>query len=343
MSFPLAASSSTCQGVSTDSMTYSFDSLPDFSPAFSAQSFSTTANAPSTGAHLLHVKAWNASGGFCEHDLNLNVIDNGISWPSNADTFSNIEELGDYTGGYNQGTTADGFPCDNGALTVTDDVWNMQRDCGTNGGRDGATSKLTPGPGTPPTDTSVREYQITDATVPNPPNNATPGMRWSVRLTGASVTDQNFGLDTWVYFDDDGSLSRTHALELDINQVQSGGELYIMSHQCDLNTGYWDVGGWTQTDQRCDTAFSGSGWHHVQIKMRRDTSPNQIVFEQVAVDGNVQNLTCNGGGSCTRAPVSSNWSPAGLILPNFQLDANQTTSAGVTAYADSFYIYAWPD
>lgn len=252
--------------------------------------------------------------------------------------------MGDYppSDGYQQGTTEDGFPCDDGANVIIDSVWTMQRDCGTNGGRTGATSQVTPGPGTPPTNTEVRAYQVTSATVPNPPNTATPGMRWSVRLTGANVNDQNFGFDVWVYFEDDGSLDRTHALELDINQVVSGGDVYVMSHQCN-DTGYWEVGGWTQTDEQCSrNMFSAGGWHHVQIEVRRDTSPDQIVFEEIAVDGAVQNLTCSNG-TCTRAPESLNWSPAGLILPNFQLDANQTTSTGITAYADSFYIYAWPN
>src|SRR5437879_3774275 len=54
------------------------------------------------------------------------------------------------------------------------------------------------------------------------------------------------------------------------------------------------------TDQRCDrNVFSAGNWHHVQIKMCRVTSPNQIIFEQVALDGVVQNLTC-GGNPCTR-------------------------------------------
>jgi len=343
MNFPLVASSSTCQGSTTSSMTYSFDSLPDHTPAFSGQSFNTTANAPSTGAHLLRVKAWNASGGFCEQDMNLTVIDSGIVWPSNAGSFPNIEELPAYTGGYNQGTTADGFPCDNGATTVTDGVWLTQRDCGTNGGKTGMTSTLTPGPGAPPTNTTAREYKLTSSNVPNPPGTATPGIRWSARLTGANVADQHFGFDAWAYFVNDGSLDRTHALELDINQVTSGGTLYIMSHQCNFSTGFWQVGGWQSTDQHCDrNILSAGSWHHIQIKMRRDTTPDQIVFEQVAVDGVVQNLTC-GGNPCTRLSKSSNWSPAGLIVPNFQIDANQSTSSGITTYVDSFYIYAWPN
>jgi hypothetical protein len=346
MSFPLAASSSTCQGGATSSMTYSFDSLPDFSPAFSGTSFSTTANAPSTGAHLLRVKAWNTSGVLCEQDMNLTVIDNGIVWPSNVTSFSNIEELPAYTGGYSPGTTADGFACDNGATTVTDGVWLTQRDCGTNGGKTGVTSTLTPGPSSPPTNTTVREYKLTSANVPSPPGTATPGIRWSTRLTGAAVTNQHFGFDAWVFFENDGSLDLTHALELDVNQVLSGGTLYIMSHQCNFDTGFWDVGGWTQTDQHCSkTTFSAGNWHHVQIKMRRDTTPDQIVFEQVAVDGIVQNFTC-GGNPCTRLSKTSNWSPAGLIVPNFQIDANASTSSGITTHgrtdqADTHASLGW--
>jgi hypothetical protein len=275
--------------------------------------------------------------------MNLNVIDSGIVWPPNAFSFPNIEELPTYTGGYNQGTTKDGFPCDNGATTVTDGVWLTQRDCGTNGGKTGMTSTLTPGPGAPPTNTTAREYKLTSA---NAPTNATPGIRWSTRLTGTDVTKQHFGFDAWVYFQNDGSLGLTHALELDINQsTNAGNTLYIMSHQCNFDTGLWQVGGWTTTDQHCDrNMFSAGSWHHVQIKVRRDTTPDQIVFEQVAIDDVVQNLTC-GGNPCTRGPTSpsSPWTPAGLIVPNFQINANQSTSSGITTYVDSFYIYAWPN
>ena len=347
MSFPLAASSNTCQGVTTNSMTYSFDSLTDHTPAFSGTSFSTTATAPSTGAHLLRVKAWNTSGGFCEQDMNLNVIDgggSGIVWPSNAQSFSNIQQLPPYTGAYQSGTTADGFPCDNGEIpSPVDNEWSTQRDCGTNGGKTGTTSTVTPGPAGPPSNDEVRVYQLTSATVPNPPGTATPGMRWSVPLTGASATDQHFGFDAWIYFANDGSLDRTNALEMDINQVISGGIVYVMSNQCNFKIGFWQVGGWTTTGQQCSRSmFSSDRWHHVQIKMRRDSSPDQIVFEQVAVDDVVQNLTC-GGNPCTRPSENLGWSPAGLIAPNFQLDANQSTSTGITAYADLFSIYHWPN
>lgn len=357
MNFPLAAKADTCQGSTTSSMTYSFDSFPDYTPAFSGTSFSTTANAPNPGVHLLRVKASNASGGLCEQDMNLTVINNvnGIVWPSNATAFPNIEELTDYIGGYkpNTDTSGDGFPCDDGSTSNSDGMWLTQRDCGTSGGKTGTTSTLTfgtpgappPPPGAPSTDTTMREYKLTSA---NAPTNATPGMRWSTRLLGADVTNQHFGFDAWVYFQTDGSLALTHALELDINQVQSGGIVYVMSHQCnfDSTSSSWQVGGgsgWQTTDQHCDRSmFSAGSWHHVQIKVRRDTTPDQIVFEQVAVDGAVQNLTC-GGNPCTRLSENLGWSPAGLIVPNFQIDANASTSTGITTYVDLFYIYYWPN
>src|ERR1041385_8512636 len=72
-----------------------------------------------------------------------------------------------------------------------------------------------------------------------------------------------------------------------------------------------------------------------------------ITFDQVALDGNVQNFTCGGGGtgSCTRAVIpNANWQPDGLVVPNFQIDAHLTNgsiSSPVKVYVDSFYIYYW--
>jgi hypothetical protein len=365
MSFPLQASSTSCQGIRTNSMTYSFDHLTD-APAVAAQSISTTATAPGTGSHVLHVKAWNTSGGICVQDMNLDVIDNGIVWPANAGNFGHIEEDNAYAGGvsgesapgaYQAATdNNDSNPCDKGVAVPpdqTDNLWLTQRDCGTNGAKTGMTTPLTPGPGAPPTNTAAREYEVTSATGSS---GVTPGIRWSTRLTGQPSTYQNFGFDAYVYFENDGSLDRTGRLELDINQAvfnqaTNQYDLYIMSHQCNFDTGFWEVGGWQATGQRCGdqnntrSGFSPGIWHHIQIKAHRVN--NEIVFDQVALDNNLQNFTCGGGGvgSCTR-PVISNagWQPDGLVVPNFQIDAHLTNgaiSSPIKVYVDSFYIYYW--
>jgi hypothetical protein len=369
ITFQLQAQAPTCNGRSTSSMTYNFAGHPD-APASAVQSINTSVTAPTTGVQQLNVKAWNGIGDLCETSVSIDaentVSGNGIVWPTSALNFGPIEQNSVYAGGVS-GESAPGAyqaatdnndtnPCDKGVTVSpdsTDNLWLTQRDCGTNGTKTGMTTSLTPGPGTPPTNTAAREYEVTSATGSS---GVTPGIRWSTRLTGAASTYQNFGFDAYVYFENDGSLDRTGRLELDINQsvlnpATNQYDLYIMSHQCNFDTGFWEVGGWQATGQRCgdqtDTrsGFSPGVWHHVQIKAHRVSST--IVFDQVALDGNVQNFTCGGGGtgSCTRTVIANaNWQPDGLVVPNFQIDAHLTNgsiSSPVKVYVDLFYIYYW--
>ena len=369
VTFQLQAQAPTCNGRSTSSMTYNFAGHPD-APASSVQSINTSVTAPTTGVQQLNVKAWNGIGDLCETSVSVDAeptgSGNGIVWPTNALNFGPIEQNSVYAGGVSgesapgayQAATDDNDtnPCDKGVTVSpdsTDNLWLTQRDCGTNGTKTGMTTSVTPGPGTPPTNTATREYEVTSATGSS---GVTPGIRWSTRLTGAASTYQNFGFDAYVYFENDGSLDRTGRLELDINQsvlnsATNQYDLYIMSHQCNFDTGFWEVGGWQATGQRCGdqtntrSGFSPGVWHHVQIKAHRVSGT--ITFDQVALDGNVQNLTCNGGGtgSCTRAvTANANWQPDGLVVPNFQIDAHLTNgsiSSPVKVYVDSFYIYYW--
>jgi len=367
MTFQLQAQAPTCNGRSTSSMTYNFAGHPD-APASAVQSINTQVAAPTTGVQQLNVKAWNGIGDLCETSVSIdaeNTVSSGIVWPANAGKFGSIEEEGAYAGGvsgesapgaYQAATdNNDSNPCDKGVTVPpdqTNNLWLTQRDCGTNGAKTGMTTPVTP-PGTPPTNTAAREYEVTSATGSS---GVTPGIRWSTRLTSAASTFQNFGFDAYVYFENDGSLDRTGRLELDINQsvlnpATNQYDLYIMSHQCNFDTVFWEVGGWQATGQRCGdqtntrSGFSPGIWHHVQIKAHRVSST--IVFDQVALDGNVQNFTCGGGGtgSCTRSVIANaNWQPDGLIVPNFQIDAhlsNGSISSPVKVYVDSFYIYYW--
>jgi len=69
--FHLVANSTSCLGQPTDSMAFSFDDQAD--NIFSgATSIDTSASAGS-GSHILRVKAWGASGSFCEVDLNITI------------------------------------------------------------------------------------------------------------------------------------------------------------------------------------------------------------------------------------------------------------------------------
>jgi hypothetical protein len=349
MSFPLQASSTSCQGIRTNSMTYSFDHLTD-APAVAAQSINTTATAPSTGAHVLHVKAWNTSGGICVQDMNINVIDGGgtgLVPGSSQNPFTRIELLGDYTGGYEpcpSGSKGGGV---NGVDGQTSDsqVWQTQPDCGTVGAnKTGNTSQTSP-PTTPPSgDSTVRQF-----TIDNPDAMTGPGVRWSIKLCGKNCTDGNaythFQYDAWVYFDATSATS-VENLELDLNQVvttSAGKDLYIFDMECNTDNRsnpHWKVAGWKDTDTPCSIQ---SGWHHYQLQFHR--GPNlgdSINFDKVAIDSVVQNFTC-GGGPCVKTPANptawaTTWEDY-VLMPNFQID--NFASSNATAHVDQFTIYRW--
>jgi hypothetical protein len=345
ISFPLQASSTSCQGITTNSMTYSFDHLTD-APAVAAQAINATATAPSTGAHVLHVKAWNTSGGICVQDMNLNVIDGGgtgLVPGSTQNAFTRIELLGTYSGGYNPcpaGSVGGGV---NGVDGKTSDfqLWQTQPDCGTVGAdKTGSTSQSSP-PTTPPSgDSTVRQF-----TIDNPDAQTGPGVRWSNKLCDKNCTDGNnythFQYDVWVYFDATSAAS-VENLELDLNQVvttSAGKDLYIFDTECNTDNRsnpHWKVKGWVDTDTPCSIQ---SGWHHYQLQFHR--GPNlgdSIYFDQVAIDNVVQNFTC-GGAPCVKTKHDATTWENFVLMPNFQIDNFANSNA--TGYADQFTIYRW--
>jgi len=340
INFPLQAQAPTCQGVPTSSMAYSFDSLTDH--LFSGQtSINTTATAPGTGAHLLRVKAWNTSGALCEKQMDLNVINNGLVPGSTANAYNRIELLNNYTGNYAScpaGSKGSGV---GGALQNSFQLWLTQPDCGTVGNKTGNTSVVSP-PATPPSnDTQVRQYTM------NYDGGNGDGVRWFIPLSNSSSANDdvysNFQYDLWVYFDQT-SIDHVYNLEMDLNQTVGNPAqyLYIFATQCNMVAGHWQLGnGWPLTaDQTCTRSLFQPGWHHVQIQFHRNASPTSITFDAEAIDGVVQNFTCNSGGPCTVNVSSGTSWGANVLGPNFQLDGI-TGGSTITGYADQFTIYRW--
>jgi len=271
----------------------------------------------------------------------------GICPPQGANKFSSIEEmLPDYSGSYNSCTSKDGSPGDRETTASTFQNWITQRDCGTNGTKTGNTQYLSsspvspalpPGSENPP----VRRFSLTSA------SQLGAGMRWFIKLAGGAGGDAytHFLYDTWVYFPNDGSLNDAQVMEMDINHNSEDQQrLYLIGVQCNLHAGHWQVTkygtGWIDTDKSCTRSqFTAGAWHHVQIKSRRDTTQDKIVYEQAAVDGVVVDFLC-GGASC-----QSDWRPgsgfgAGTLGPNFQINAERN-GAVVNIYTDTFAIYRW--
>ncbi len=344
ISFPLQAQSTSCQGITTASMAYSFDSLPDH--LFSGQtSINTTATAPSTGAHLLRVKSWNTSGGLCQQDMDLNVINNGLVPGSTANAYTHIELFNNYTGGYGPCPPNSRGSGVQGATSNAYQLWQTQPDCGTVGNKTGTTSLVSPPVNPPSGDTQVRVFTM------NYDGRDGAGVRWSIGLSKSGDlnddTFSNFQYDLWLYFDQT-DLNNLRNLEIDLNQTigsTNGGNpaqyLLIYATQCNMVQNVWQLGnGWPlNANQACTSSLFSPGWHHVQLQFHRN-STSSITFDAESIDGIVQNFTC-GGASCTvNVPTSgTNWA-INVLMPNFQLDG-KAGGATLTGYVDQFTIYRW--
>jgi hypothetical protein len=340
--FSLQAQAPACNGASTSSMAYSFDSLSDHILS-GQQSINQSVTAPNNGAHLLRVKAWNVNGGFCETDVSITVSSGtiGLVPGSTANAYSRIELLNNYTGSYEScppGSAGQGV---GGATSNSFQLWLTQPDCGTVGNKNGSTSVVSP-PVTPSDgDTQVRQYTM------NYDGSDGAGVRWFIPLSDSSVSANDdvyshFQYDVWVYFNQ-ASINNVYNLEMDLNQTVGNPAqyLYIFATQCNMVAGHWQLGnGWPLTaDQTCSRSQFQPGWHHVQIQFHRNSSPTSITFDAEAIDNVVQNFTC-GGGSCTVNVSSGTSWGANVLGPNFQLDGI-TGGSSITAYADQFTIYRW--
>ena len=339
--FLLQAQAPTCSGASTSSMAYSFDSNAD-NLLSGQQSINQNVTAPSPGAHILRVKAWNVNGALCDTDVSITVsTTTGLVPPPNANAYSRIELLNNYTGGYEScppGSAGSGV---GGATSNSFQLWLTQPDCGTIGSKSGNTSLVSP-PATPNTgDTQVRQYTMSYD------GSDGAGVRWFIPLSDSSSANDdvysNFQYDVWVYFDQT-SIDHVYNLEMDLNQTVGNPAqyLYIFATQCNMVAGHWQLGnGWPLTaDQTCSRSQFQPGWHHVQIQFHRNASPTSITFDAEAIDGVVQNFTCNSGGPCTVNVSSGTSWGANVLGPNFQLDGI-TGGSTITGYADQFTIYRW--
>ncbi len=340
-SFLLQASAQTCGGQNTSSMAYSFDGNADH---ILTGATSINQNVTATaGGHILRVKAWGSGGAFCETDLNITVStnSNGLVPGSTANAYSRIELLNNYTGSYQScppGSAGSGV---GGATGNSFQLWLTQPDCGTVGNKSGSTSLVSPPVAPPSNDTQVRQYTMSYD------GSSGAGVRWFIPLSNSSSANDDvyshFQYDVWVYFDQT-SINDLYNLEMDLNQTVGNPAqyLYIFATQCNMVAGHWQLGnGWPLTaDQTCSRSQFQPGWHHVQIQFHRNSSPTSITFDAEAIDGVVQNFTCNGGGSCTvNVSSGTNWG-ANVLGPNFQLDGISGGSS-ISGYADQFTIYRW--
>ena len=87
--FALTATTSPCSSQPVVSMGYSFDNSPNNTFVYSS-SVSAQVLAPSSGAHILHVKAWGNQGASCVTDVTITVLASNAAAPVSSTPATNV-------------------------------------------------------------------------------------------------------------------------------------------------------------------------------------------------------------------------------------------------------------
>ena len=168
------------------------------------------------------------------------------------------------------------------------------------------------------------------------------GERYTV-VFGDDEAASNFLLDTWVYIPSPNS--NLMNLELDLNQVLSGGQTVMYGMQCDGWSSTWDItvnkgtttspsDQWVHTGANCNVRnWSTNTWHHLQLSYSRNDT-GWITYRYVSLDGVQQNINTTVLGA-----FSLGWAPT--LLANVQIDGATSGSGSATAILDDLTLYRW--
>ncbi len=168
------------------------------------------------------------------------------------------------------------------------------------------------------------------------------GERYSISF-GDDEAASNFLFDTWVYIPSPNSGLMN--LELDLNQVLSGGQTVLYGMQCDGWSNTWDITAnkgtpsspvdqWVHTGAKCNVrSWSTNTWHHVQLRYSRNDT-GWITYKYVSLDGTQQNINTTVLGA-----FMLGWAPT--LLANVQIDGATSGSGSAAAILDDLTVYRW--
>lgn len=168
------------------------------------------------------------------------------------------------------------------------------------------------------------------------------GERYS-KSFGDDESATNFIFDTWIYIPSPSS--DLVSLELDMNQVLSGGQTVIYGMQCDGWSHTWDISAnkgttskpvnvWQHTSAPCDVrSWSTNTWHHVQLSYSRNET-GWITYKSASIDG-----VSHGINTTVLGAFELGWAPT--LLVNVQLDGATGGSGSASAIVDDLTIYRW--
>ena len=168
------------------------------------------------------------------------------------------------------------------------------------------------------------------------------GERYS-KSFGDDESATNFTFDTWVYIPSPNS--GLVSLELDLNQVLSGGQTVIYGMQCDGWSNTWDISvnkgttykpynAWQHTSAPCNVrSWSTNTWHHVQLSYSRNDT-GWITYKSATVDG-----VSHGINATVLGAFNLGWAPT--LLVNVQLNGATSGSGSANVILDDLTIYRW--
>lgn len=301
--FNLTVFADTCSSQPVVAVGYSLDNSTS-TPIFSGQQMDSPVSAPS-GWHILHIKAWNNTGGVCVTDVSIDVGGGGATSviPSGAVRVSAIQTLGN---------------------------WVKAHDGGTPGWSSGTTYVV----GSPSLTGAARLFANEF--------NDFGGERFSAQFDD-NTTSQNFFYDVWVYIANNADGFSN--LEFDLNQTMPNGQTVIMGFQCDSWIKRWDYavnGGsptapwdtWLHSYAPCNVHTWGANqWHHVQVYYSHNES-GWVTYHSVWLDGNEQSLNFT-----VFSGYALGWGPA--IVTNFQIDGSSSGTTWGNVYLDELTVYRW--
>lgn len=224
-------------------------------------SINANINAP-TGTHNVTVQAWDESGASGSQTVPISVTASAPAAagplptpPSNAKTFSNIQQM-------------------NG--------WGSCRNRGCSGTSSAGSSWQALHQSSPSLSGSSMELFA---------NGVWGGGLWWQSL-GARDSITNMLWDFYIQVDK-GSLANTQALEYDSYQFV-GGYNYMVGSQCDYGYGVWDTYSasghkWLHSKIPCKE-FSPGSWHHIQWYVTTDHNKHTYTYVTLVVDGAVHSL-----------------------------------------------------